>query len=101
LTGGGHTIFPVAEYPHTRGCSITGGYVYRGPSIPALNGRYLYADYCSARLWSLAPGSKTPRDDSAVARRAGLQSPTSFGEGDDGTLYLVSQGGTLYCFAAA
>jgi glucose/arabinose dehydrogenase len=101
LTGGGHTIFPVAEYPHTVGCSITGGYLYRGPSIPALNGRYLFADYCSARLWSLAPGSSSPRDDSAVAKAAGLQSPTSFGEGDDGTLYLVSQGGTLYRLAAA
>jgi glucose/arabinose dehydrogenase len=101
LTGGGHTIFPVAEYPHTLGCSITGGYVYRGPSIPALNGRYVYADYCSARLWTLAAGSKSPRDDSAVAKQAGLQSPTSFGQGNDGTLYLVSAAGTLYRFAAA
>ncbi|MEO9175825.1 MAG: PQQ-dependent sugar dehydrogenase, partial [Gaiellales bacterium] len=100
LTGGGHTIFPVAEYPHALGCSITGGYVYRGPSIRGLNGRYVYADYWSARVWTLAPGSKTPRDDSAVAKRAGLQSPTSFGQGNDGTLYVVSQAGTVHRFAA-
>jgi hypothetical protein len=101
LTGGGHLIAPVAEYSHDVGCSITGGYVYRGPSIPAIDGRYLYADYCSARLWSLARGSGSPRDDSAVAKAAGLSSPTGFGVGPDGTLYVVSQGGTLYRFAAA
>jgi glucose/arabinose dehydrogenase len=101
LTGGGHTIFPVVEYPHTLGCSITGGYVYRGPTIPALEGRYVYTDYCSARLWTIAPGSKKARDVSSVAKSAGLSSPSSFGEGADGTLYVVSQGGTLYRFARA
>jgi glucose/arabinose dehydrogenase len=101
LSGGGHLIRPVVEYSHTLGCSITGGYVYRGPSIPGLDGRYVYADYCSSRLWTLATGSKTPRDDSRIAKAAGLQAPSSFGEGSDGTLYAVSQGGTLYRFATA
>ena len=41
---------PVAEYPHDEGCSITGGVVYRGKALPALDGRYFYADYCTGLL---------------------------------------------------
>ena len=85
---------------HDDGCSITGGYIYRGPSIPTLSGRYVYGDYCSSRLWTIAPGSHAPRDDSSIAKAAGLTAPTGFGEGPDGTLYVVSQGGSLYRFAA-
>jgi outer membrane protein assembly factor BamB len=93
----------VTEYPHSEGCSITGGYVYRGPSTPGLSGRYVYADYCSGRLWTIRPGSKTPTEVTSVAEAAGVKSPSSFGEGGDGTLYLVAQGGggVLYRFERA
>jgi glucose/arabinose dehydrogenase len=101
LTGGGHSVNPVAEYSHSEGCSITGGYVYRGPSIPGLSGHYVYTDYCSARMWTIRPGSTTPTEVTSVAQAVDLKSPSSFGEGDDGTLYLVSQAGVLYRFAAA
>ena len=44
---------PVAQYSHDHGCSITGGYVYRGTAVPAAAGRYFYGDYCSGTVWSL------------------------------------------------
>ena len=53
-------VWPVAVYPHTDGCSITGGYVYRGSDVPALRGRYVYGDFCSGRIWSL-PATRRPR----------------------------------------
>jgi glucose/arabinose dehydrogenase len=96
---GGRLVRPVAEYSHSLGCSITGGYVYRGPSIAGLDGRYVYADYCSNRVWTLRPGSKTPSDVTSIANAAGLKSPTSFGEGSDGTLYALSGQGEIYRFA--
>jgi glucose/arabinose dehydrogenase len=100
LTSEGHMVSPVAQYPHSLGCSITGGYVYRGPSIPALDGRYVYADYCSSRMWTLAPGSKTPSDVTTLSNAGGLKTPVSFGEGSDGSLYVLSAQGELYRFAA-
>jgi hypothetical protein len=46
---------PIFEYIHSSGnCSITGGYVYRGPDIPYLTGKYIYADYCTGRIWALS-----------------------------------------------
>ena len=49
---------PVAQYTHDEGCSITGGYVYRGTRVPALRGRYVFADFCSGKLWTMRAGPK-------------------------------------------
>jgi len=46
---------PVAEYTHDEGCSVTGGDVYRGTTLPALDGVYLFADFCIGSVWGLAP----------------------------------------------
>jgi glucose/arabinose dehydrogenase len=59
---------PVAEYGHDQGCSVTGGTVYRGERLPALAGRYVFADYCSGRFWTLdAAAAATARQQPAVA----------------------------------
>lgn len=78
---------PTHAYDHTGGrCSITGGYVYRGAAIPALAGRYLFADFCSGELWAMSRAG-------GAAQVAGLgvypdNQFSTFGEGPDGELYL-------------
>ena len=61
----GDAVFPQWVYSHSDGCSITGGYVYRGSSVPAAAGRYIFGDYCSGTLWSFkvgeGPGIRTRR----------------------------------------
>ena len=44
---------PIIEYKHDMGCSVTGGYVYRGASLPELGGAYIYADFCTGKIWML------------------------------------------------
>ncbi|MCC7107307.1 MAG: PQQ-dependent sugar dehydrogenase [Chloroflexi bacterium] len=82
-------VFPVAEYDHGAGCSITGGYVYRVAAFPQLYGLYVYGDYCSGRLWAL--DAPTPGTWRRTLLQASRLQPTSFGEDESGELYLVSQ----------
>jgi glucose/arabinose dehydrogenase len=51
---------PVAEYGHDQGCSVTGGTVYRGSAFPALQGFYVFSDYCSGSFWAIAAASASP-----------------------------------------
>ena len=97
---GGKLRGPVAEYSHDDGCSITGGYVYRGPKIAGLSGRYVYADYCSGKMWTLATSGGAPRDVCSVASDAGAKSIVSFGEDGSGILYVCSAEGTIYRFVS-
>ena len=91
--GPGKLVQPVAQYSHDDGCSVTGGYVYRG-SNASLRGRYIYGDYCSGIVWSfkLAGGKATGLRREAFK----IESLTSFGEDIAGELYAVSHGGTIY-----
>jgi glucose/arabinose dehydrogenase len=93
----GSLVFPVAVYDHGQGCSVTGGYVYRGRAVAAARGRYFYGDYCSGRVWSLRiSGGK------AVGLRRepfGVDGLSSFGEGPAGELYLVSLTGRVFRLA--
>ena len=91
--GGVTAISPIAEYGHNRGCSVTGGYVYRGTAQPALAGIYLFGDYCAGTIFSVAAGGGT--QDPKVVSETGRQI-SSFGEGEDGEIYLVDLGGGLY-----
>jgi hypothetical protein len=76
------------------GCSITGGYVYRGSAQPFLAGLYLYADLCQGRVWGLR------QNGSAWESRELVQAaitPSTFGEDEAGEIYLADySGGTLY-----
>lgn len=79
-------VMPVAEYSHEFGCSVTGGYVYRGKAIPGLYGHYLYGDFCSGRIWVLDSGNiqAGPRILLLSGKRI-----ASFAEDRDGELYLL------------
>lgn len=87
-------IDPVAEYDHTLGFSITGGYVYRGSTFAPLVGRYIFGDFGTGRIWAWIPGGSTPRQPTQLADTD--LSISSFGEGNDGELYAVSYGGSLH-----
>jgi glucose/arabinose dehydrogenase len=92
--GPGRLVSPVFEYGHDEGCSITGGFVYRGRTRPAERGRYILGDYCSGTIWSLRVSSGNARDVRTEPFR--IDGLTSFGEGPSGELYAVAQGGTIY-----
>src|SRR6476646_731863 len=87
---------PVLEYPHSEGCSVTGGYVYRGSVIPALQGLYFFGDYCqgTVRSFRYQGGSATELTDWPTLRPGG--SITSFGEDAAGELYVVIQSGSVF-----
>ena len=87
-------IDPVAEYDHTLGASIAGGYVYRGPQTTALRGRYVFGDFGSGRIWVLLP------DNAGGYTRTDLVSSglslSSFAQANDGESYVVDYSGGLY-----
>lgn len=87
-------IFPVAEYGRTDGVSVTGGYVYRGNMIPALQGVYLFGDFGFGTIWGLFPQSGNTYSRQVMAD-AGF-SISSFGQANDGELYIVDYGGRLF-----
>lgn len=90
--------FPVHTYVHNgaNGCSVTGGYVYRGPTYTDMQGVYIYADFCSGRIWGLRPdGQQSFTSEVLLDGTAGQYS--SFGEDNKGELYLAALGqGRIY-----
>jgi hypothetical protein len=88
-------VLPAAQYDHGDGCSVTGGYVYRGSAIPSLQGTYLYSDFCSGWIRSFrAAGGVATEEREWPALAAG--SVTSFGQDDAGELYILTAAGTVY-----
>lgn len=89
---------PIHWYDHTVGCSLTGGYVYRGCAMPGLQGTYFFGDYCTANLWSFkfVPGvGKTQFTDRTVelgGANVKISNISSFGEDFDGEIYVIEQG---------
>jgi glucose/arabinose dehydrogenase len=89
---------PVVEYPHSDGCSVSGGYVYRGKAIPAAAGRYFYGDYCIGTVWSL----RIVNGKATSVRREPftVEGLSAFGEDSNGELYAMSvDSGQLYRLA--
>jgi uncharacterized repeat protein (TIGR03806 family) len=85
----GPYLDPVAEYDHSAGLAITGGFVYRGSAIPALAGRYVFADYATGDLWTI-PATTTPTMQVTAAQSLSTgYSVSSFGQGNDGELYII------------
>ncbi len=93
-------VAPVFSYGHDAGCSVTGGYVYRGDNVPPLRGLYLFSDYCNARVTAL-------RVEDGVAREVTdltpfldpdgrLNAVSSFGEDGHGELYVIDGYGSVY-----
>lgn len=87
-------VLPVAEYGHDQGCSVTGGYVYRGAAAPGLYGVYLYGDYCSGRIWGFAADA-AGQGQNALLLSSGRQI-SSFGETESGEVLLVDYSGAVY-----
>lgn len=90
---------PVLEYPHTDGCAVTGGYVYRGGLLPTMQGVYIYGDYCTGRVWA-ARRDEAGNWDNTLWKETGLVI-SSFGQDEIGELYLVDYKGGVYWLAVA
>ncbi|MBA2248411.1 MAG: PQQ-dependent sugar dehydrogenase [Chloroflexia bacterium] len=87
---------PVLEYTHDEGgCSVTGGYVYRGTAMPELAGAYIFADFCTGYLWA---GGQNAGGSWTMSERIETElSISSFGEDAAGELYLTDHaGGAVY-----
>ncbi|MCB0194010.1 MAG: PQQ-dependent sugar dehydrogenase [Anaerolineae bacterium] len=87
-------VLPIAEYDHTQGCSITGGYTYRGQQSPNLDGIYFYGDYCTGIIWGLRQDT-----DGSWAQTHYLSSGltiSSFGQDETGEVYVIDHSGGVF-----
>ncbi|HKU16057.1 MAG TPA: PQQ-dependent sugar dehydrogenase [Steroidobacteraceae bacterium] len=87
-------IPPIAQYDHTLGAAVTGGYVYRGKAAPSLVGRYIFGDFASGRIWDI-PANTPPTQTMTGGFESGLLI-SSFAQDNDGELYVVSIRGDLH-----
>lgn len=91
--GLGQLVAPVHVYDHDEGCSVTGGYVYRGRSVPSVVGRYFFGDYCSGTVWSLRIENGRAADVRRESIRVG--GLASFGEDAAGELLFATESGRI------
>ena len=88
---------PILEYGRQFGQSVTGGYVYRGSSYPALNGFYLYGDFGSGNIWAVQPQGSGWDNRLVLASQRQI---STFGEDESGELYLADYRGEIYRITA-
>jgi len=86
---------PVYDYDHTQGCSIIGGYVYRGAAIPELQGQYLFSDFCSGFVRSLSFENGVATVRQAPTVNVGTNVVQSFGQDGAGELYILTGDGRV------
>ena len=90
-----NAVPPVYEQSHDDGaCSVTGGYVYRGAAIPALAGSYVFTDYCDGTLRTLTSSGNDEYDAGELDLE--VENVSSFGQDNDGELYVLSQSRGIY-----
>ena len=89
---------PVVEYGRDDGCSITGGYVYRGSRLPSLQGQYIFGDYCSGNVWAFSRqiGDGVRAVDTSDRLLETNHKISSFGEDNNGEMYVISLVGGIY-----
>lgn len=87
-------IAPEFSYPHQDGCSITGGFVYRGSLIPALYGHYLFGDFCSGNIWAMNVDSPDPAPATIVSTGGG--NIVSFAQDLENELYFLDYQGKIH-----
>ena len=92
--GPGTLVFPIYEYGRARGCTVVGGYVYRGKARPAERGRYTFGDWCSGTVWSL----RVTGGQATAVRVEPFRIPSlsSFGENAAGEFFATSLDGVVY-----
>ena len=84
---------PRAEYGHDVGCSISGGYVYRGKELPEMDGWFVYADFCSGRVWAV---NTTDNQSKPIQLMDSGLPVSSFMQDKNGELYLVTFANAIY-----
>jgi glucose/arabinose dehydrogenase len=87
---------PVLEYNHSQGCSVIGGYVYRGSAIPTLQGRYFYGDLCQRSVRSFQFSSGQVSEQTSWPTLSPPGPLLSFGEDAAGELYVLEEGGRVF-----
>jgi glucose/arabinose dehydrogenase len=87
---------PVVEYAHDQGCSVTGGFVYRGAAIPALQGHYFYADYCQGWVRSFRLQDGQAVEPQAWPTLAPGGAVPGFGQDAAGELYVMTAEGRVF-----
>jgi hypothetical protein len=91
---------PVVEYDHGDGCSVTGGFVYRGDALPELQGHYFYSDFCSGFIRSFRVAGGAPVEERNWPELEPGGSVPSFGEDADAELYILTREGSVHRIAA-
>jgi len=89
-------ILPVWDYSHSQGCSVIGGFAYRGAAIPALRGTYFYLDFCAAWVETFRWSGGAVHERRRYTWFDSNEFPNSFGEDGEGELYITSESGSVF-----